>query len=187
MTRVVVGEFLKGEKNPKIIGIGEYETQGLRHGYIIDETKALNSLRNALSLAEKTSNIKIKKAFVSVGGLSLKSETSSGSIIVSKADGEVTNLDINKALQECEENLNLTNKKVIQSFPIYSKLDGKEVLGRLEGMHGTKLETKALFLTYSIQHLEDLVEIIAKAGVEALDVIASPMATSEIVLSQFTT
>ena len=28
MTRVVVGEFLKGEKNPKIIGVGETPTQG---------------------------------------------------------------------------------------------------------------------------------------------------------------
>jgi len=26
-TRVVVGEFLKGEKNPKVIGIGENETK----------------------------------------------------------------------------------------------------------------------------------------------------------------
>lgn len=184
MTRVIVGEFLKGEKNPKIVGVGESETSGVRHGYVVDGGEAIVSVKNAVSLAEKSSGIKIKRAFVSVGGISLRGELSSGSVIISKADGEVTSLDINKALQDCEDNLNLNNKKVTQVFHISSRLDGREVLGRLEGMHGTKLEIKAFFVTYSIQHLEDLIEVIAKAGVETIDVIASPIALSQIALSE---
>ncbi len=183
VTRVVVGEFLKGEKNPKIIGIGESETNGIRRGYVVDSAPLLLSIKNAVGLAEKTSGIKIKRAFVAVGGISLRGETNSGSTIISKADGEVTNLDLNKALQDCEDNLNLNNKKIVQIFPISYRLDGKEVLGRPEGMRGTKLEVKALFITYSIQHLEDLIGVIAEAGVETIDVIASPIALSQIALS----
>ena len=183
-TRVVVGEFLKGEKNPKIIGVGETETRGLRHGYVVDSPSAIISVKNAVSMAEKTSGIKIKRAFISVGGISLRGEFGSGSVIISKADGEVTNLDINKALQDCEDNLNLSNKKIIQIFPVSFRLDGKEVLGRLEGMRGTKLEIKALFITYSMQHLEDLIAVIAGAGVETIDIIASPIAIGQIVLSE---
>jgi cell division protein FtsA len=179
-----VGEFLKGEKNPKIIGVGESETLGVRRGYIVDTLPAITSVKNAVGMAEKSSGIKIKRAFVSVGGLSLRGELGSGSAIISKADGEVTSLDINKALADCEESLNLNNKKIIQVFHISSRLDGKEVLGRLEGMRGTKLEVKAFFLTYSIQHLEDLIEVIAKAGVETIDVIASPIAFGQIALSE---
>ncbi len=184
MTRVVVGEFLKGEKNPKIIGGGESETQGMRRGYVVETSPAVISVKNAVSMAEKSSGVKIKRAFVSVGGISLRGELSSGSAIISKADGEVTSLDINKALQDCEDNLNLSNKKIIQVFHISSRLDGKEVLGRLEGMRGTKLEVKTFFVTYSIQHLEDLIEVVAKAGVETIDVIASPVALSQITLSE---
>lgn len=184
MTRVVVGEFLKGEKNPKIIGGGESETLGVRHGYVVDSSLATTSVRNAVVMAEKSSGIKIKRAFVSVGGVSLRGETSVGGAIISKADDEVTDLDVNKALQDCEDNINLNNKKIIQSFPVSYRLDGKEVLGRLEGMRGTKLEVKALILTYSIQHLEDLITVIEKAGVETIDVIASPIALSQIVLSE---
>ena len=183
-TRVVVGEFLKGEKNPRIIGGGESETLGVRHGYIVDSPLAIISVRNAVSMAEKSSGVKIKRAFISVGGISLRGELSSGSAIISKANDEVTNLDINKALQDCEDNLNLNNKKIIQSFPISFRLDGKEVLGRLEGMRGTKLEIKALILTYSMQHLEDLIAVIAGAGVETIDIIASPIALSQIALSE---
>jgi len=179
-----VGEFLKGEKNPKIIGMGENTTLGLRHGYVVNASLAYTSIKNAITLAEKSSGIKIKRCFVSLGGTTLRGETSLGGTIISKADGEVTTLDINKALQDCEDNVNLDNKKVIHMYPLSFKLDGKEVLGRLEGMRGTKLEIKALFVTYSIQHLEDLLGVIAEAGVETIDVIASPIALSNIVLSE---
>ncbi len=183
-TRIVVGEFLKGEKNPKIIGIGESETKGIRHGYVVDVAEAVISLKNALTMAERNSGIKIKHAFVSIGGVTLRGDISSGVGIISKADGEVTSLDINKALQDCEDNLNLNNKKIIKIFPISFKLDGKEILGRPEGMRGTKLEIKALFATCSLSHFEDLLEVITLAGIEPMDVIASPEAGSHIALSE---
>ncbi len=182
-TKVVVGEFLKGEKNPKIIGVGESETKGVRHGYVVNVQEAISSLKNAVTQAEKSSGIKIKRAFISVSGTTLRSEMSSGESIVSKADSEVTNLDIKKALEDCENNLNLNNKKVIHSFPLYYKLDGKEVVGRIEGLHGNKLEIKAVFVTYSSQHLEDLLEVIGGVGIEPIDIIAAPVAASYIALS----
>ncbi len=51
-------------------------------------------------------------------------------------------------------------------------------------MRGTKLEVKAFFVTYSKQHLEDLIEVVAQAGVETIDVIASPVALSQVALSE---
>jgi cell division protein FtsA len=182
-TRVVVGEFLKGEKNPKIIGIGESETKGMRHGYVINIREATSSLKVALSMAEKTSTIKIRRAFVSIGGITLRSEIGTGSAIISKADSEVTNLDVNKALEESESSINLGNKKVVYVSPIYFKLDGKEVLGSPEGMHGNKLEVKAVFVTSSIKHWEDLIEVITKAGVEPIDIVPSTLAASNLILS----
>ncbi len=184
MTRVVVGEFLKGEKNPKIIGVGESPSLGMRRGYVVDAFALTKSIKNAVSMAEKSSGIKIKRAFVAVGGLTLRGESASGSAIISKADGEVTALDVNKAEVDAEENLNLNNKKVIQVSPVSFRLDAKEVLGRLEGMCGTKLEIKALFVTYSIQHLEDLLAAIADAGVETIDIVPTPVASSHITLTE---
>ena len=183
-TRIVVGEFIKGEKNPKIIGIGEAETKGVRHGYITHANETISSLKIALDMAEKSSGIKIRRAFVSISSSTLRSEISNGSVIISKADGEVTNLDIEKVEEDCEKNLNLGNKKIIHTFPLSFKLDGKEILGRPEGMRGTKIEGKTLFITSSYQHWEDLLEVITLAGVEPIGVIASPVAGSYIALSE---
>ncbi len=183
-TRVVVGEFLKGEKYPKILGVGEVESKGLRHGYVTHFADAVESVKKAVDQAEKTSGIKIRKAFVSAGGISLRGYTSSGEVIISKADGEVTSLDISKAQDKSESNLAITNKKVIHSSPISYKLDGQDVQGRLEGMRGNKLEAKTFLVTYSVQHLEDLIAVLAEAGVEAIGVTPGPIAESHIALNQ---
>ncbi|MFH1608782.1 MAG: cell division protein FtsA [Patescibacteria group bacterium] len=184
-TRVVVGEFLKGEKNPKIIGVGEAETKGVRHGYVVNFNDAVNSVKNAVSMAEKSSGgIKIKKAVVSINSITLRSEINSGSTTITKANNEVTNLDIKKAIEESENTLNLVNRKIIQMFPVSFKLDGKEVHGKAEGMHGNKLEVKILFITCSTQHLDDLLAILAETGIETVDVTASSIAGSYLALTE---
>ena len=155
----------------------------MRHGYVVNVEEAVSSVKKAVTEAEKNSGIKIKRAVVSLSGITLKSEIGAGVSIITKADGEVTGLDINKILEECEDSLNLNNKKVIQVVPLSYRLDGQEVLGRLEGMRGNKLEAKALFVTYSIQHLEDLLSVLAEIGVEAIDVIPSGVAGGFIALS----
>lgn len=184
VTRVVVGEFIKGENSPKIIGIGEANTLGIRHGYVTSFNDAVDSVKKAVSMAEATSQIKIRRAFVSIGGTTLRADMSSGSAIVSKADSEVTMLDVQKALDDSLNNINLSNKKIIQVVPLSYRLDGKEVVGRVEGSIGNKLEVKALFTTCSLQHFEDLIEVIAEAGVETIDIVASPVSASYIALSK---
>ena len=72
ITKVVVGEFLKGEKNPKIIGAGESATFGMRHGYVTDSSLVTVSIKKAVALAEKTSGFKIKRSFVSISGATLQ-------------------------------------------------------------------------------------------------------------------
>jgi cell division protein FtsA len=184
MTRVVVAESFKDEKIPKIIGTGSCVTKGIRHGYVFKFDDVVDSIKTAVAQAENVSNTKIKKAFVSIGGITLSSEISTGSAIISKADNEVTMLDISKAQKESETNLTLGNKKIIHSFPISYKLDEKEVLGRPEGLHGIKLEVKTLFVTSLNQHIEDIVLALTEAGVEPIDIVASPIAASFVALNE---
>src|SRR3989344_4761018 len=181
-TRVVVSEFFKNDPIPHIIGMGSSQSYGLRHGYITNIHLASESIKKAVKVAEESSHIRIKRAFVSVGGVSLESVVSTGSTIISKADTEITTIDIKKAISNSAENLSIQNRKIIDTIPLYYKLDGKEVLGNPFGMKGIKLEVKTLFIICLSQHIEDLISAVADAGVETIDVIASPTAASTIVL-----
>lgn len=173
--------------NPKIIGAGFSESKGLRHGYVINQSDTIKSLKIAIAEAEKSSGLKIKKAFLSVGGIGVSGTISTGSIIISRGDSEITELDIKNVLSVAESeipsNLSL-NKQIIHTIPISYKIDGKAVLGRPIGLKGTKLEIKVLFVTCLGHHLNDLINTVESLGVEVLNIIASPLAGSISILNK---
>ena len=181
-TRVVVLGYNKENSDPRIVATGQSQTEGMRLGYINNIDRAVVSLKKAIKQAEDTLGTKIHSAYVSIGGISLGSVVANGSVIISRADQEITALDISKALADSEENLDIINKKIIHTIPVSYKLDGKDIYGRPEGMRGVKLEVKTLFITCLKQNIEDLMTVFALAKIEVLDVIASPLASSTILL-----
>lgn len=185
--RVVVAEQTAENSLPTILGTGRAESKGLRHGYIINTADVTKSVSLALKQAEKSSGIKIKEAFISIGGIGLSGVNSQGSAMVAKADQEITEADAEQALLAAEESIPkalIQNRKIINSIPTLWKIDGKPVLGRALGMNGVKLEAKGLFITCIEPHLNDLVEAVEEAGVEVIDVVASPIAASFVTLSK---
>lgn len=172
---------------PKILGIGYSESKGLRHGYIINQTDAIRSISKAIRQAERASGIKIKRAFISIGGIGLSSYTSSGAVMISRADSEITDLDIKKVLDECEAQIPSSlsiNRKIIHTIPLSYKIDGKESLGNPIGMKGVKLDVKVLYITCLEHHLSELISTVEDAGIEIVDVMASPLAASLVSLSK---
>ncbi len=192
--KVVVAELVKEHtdagtrKTPRILGTGISESKGLRHGYIINTSEVAHSIRQAVSGAEKTSGIKITRAYISMGGIGLSSITSTASLITSRADLEVTELDMKKVAEICEEDIPtplIQNRKVLHSIPIAYKIDGKAVHAKTPlGMKGNKLEIKMLFVTCLETHLNDLLEAVDEAEIKVIDVLASPIAASFVTLSK---
>jgi cell division protein FtsA len=185
--RVVVAERNAENSLPTILGTGRAESKGLRHGYIINTADVVRSVGLAIAQAEKSSGTKIKKVFVSIGGVGLSGLDSGGSTIVTRADQEITEDDTEQAISAAEESIPKTlmqNRKIIYSIPTLWKVDGKPVLGRVVGLKGIKLETKALFVSCIESHLDDLVEAVEAAGVEVIDVVASPIAASFVTLTK---
>ncbi|MDO8430380.1 MAG: cell division protein FtsA [Candidatus Taylorbacteria bacterium] len=182
--KVVIAD---GDVKNKILGIGLAESRGLRHGYIINTTDAVASIKEAVSQAEKKANVKVRRAFISIGGIGLGSITSSSSVIITRADSEITALDIKKVQEQCEKDIPTSaslNKKIIHSIPIQYKVDGKVVLGKPEGMRGSKFEIKTLYITCFEQHLNDIIEAVEEAGISVQDVMASPIAASLVTLNK---
>jgi cell division protein FtsA len=178
----------KNEKGfPKIIGVGTAESRGLRHGYIVNIQDVIQSIKSAVAEAEKRSGTKVKKAFVSIGGIGLASITSTSSVIISRADSEITSLDLKKVQEQCEKDIPTSssmNKKIIHSIPLHYKIDGKIALGKPEGMKGSKLEVKILYITCLEHHLNDIIQAVEESGIRVQDVMASPIAASLITLTK---
>jgi cell division protein FtsA len=184
ITRVVIAELSSETGTPRVIGMGFAESRGLRSGYVTNMQEATRSISTAIAHAEEEAGVRIRSVFLSIGGISLEAITNQDSIMISRADNEVTDLDVEKVITTTREKARLINKQVIETIPLSYKIDGKEIYGRPVGIKGTKLEIKMLFITAFEQHVADLIQATEDAGVEVEDIIPAPIAASLIALTK---
>ena len=187
--KVAVARIPKGDgaaSKPEIIGTGLAESRGLKSGYIMQEADVVRSIKSAIAQAEKNSGVKIKKAHVAIGSIGLEETYSHGEIIPTRADSEITFTDLEKVMQDSEERItdHIPNRRILHSIPLRYTIDGNEVLGRPQGLKGTKFEVDSLFITTYEQHVSDLIRTIESIGIYVEDVIASPLAASFVMLSK---
>jgi cell division protein FtsA len=177
----------RGERAlPEIIGTGFAESRGLKSGYIMQEADVARSIKSAVVQAEKNAGVIVKRAHVAIGSIGLEETYSRGEIIPTRADSEITPTDLEKVMQDSEDRIidHIPNRRILHSIPLRHLIDGQEVLGRPQGMHGTKLEVDSLFITTYEQHVNDLIATIESIGIYVEDVIASPLAASFVMLSK---
>ncbi len=184
---VVVEEIVTPEgASVHIIGTGMSETQGLRHGYIVDPSDASASIIAAKRQAESIAKVPIKSAFLAVGGVSLDEIRASGETVISRADQEITDLDMEKVLHEARMAgaPHFVNRKVLHEIPLEYRVDGSKTMGSPLGMKGTKLEGEFLFITCLSQHADSLTLAVESADIEVIDRMASPLAGSYVTLTK---
>lgn len=185
--KVVVAECdpSRSKQTPRILGTGYSVSKGLRHGYIINKSDIQRSIRSAVLQAEESSGVRIKKAYLAIGGVGLDEVRAYGEAFTTRADQEVTESEVADATQDAEERISskIKNKKLLHTVPLRYKLDGSPVLGKPEGMKGNKLEVEVLFITSLEQHLEDLIASVEESGIAVIDAMASPLAGSFVTLT----
>ncbi|MDB5264763.1 MAG: cell division protein FtsA, cell division protein FtsA [Parcubacteria group bacterium] len=187
-TKVVVVEEVHGPEGVSlhIIGTGLAETKGLRHGYVVDAEDAAASVRAARQQAEQTAHLPIKKGFLAIGGVSLDEVRASGETIISRADQEITDLDVDKVREAARQaaSPHFINRTVLHEIPLEFRVDGSKSLGEPIGMRGTRLEADFLFITSLSQHVDMLEQVTEAADIEVIDRMASPLAGSYVTLAK---
>lgn len=179
--KVVVAE--RGERGelPRVVAAGRAESAGVRHGFITHPAEAARAVARAVRQAERALGARLDRAYLGVGGVGLGSATAIGSTMVSRADGEITDLDQKRAVDEAERAIPAPlaqNRKVVHMVPLEHRIDGRKVLGEPIGMKGVRLESKCLFVTSVARHVDDAIEVLEAAGVDVADVMAAPFAAA---------
>ena len=185
--KVVVVEELAdktGGRQLRIIGTGLAESKGLRHGYIVNKEEVSASILRAKQQAESLARVPIRSAFLAVGGISLDEARATGSAIISRADQEITVLDLDRAAKAAREAAapGFLNRHVLHSIPLEYRIDGAKTLGDPIGMKGVRLEVDYLFITCLSQHEDTLTKAVEDANIEIIDQMASPLAGSYVLL-----
>lgn len=180
----VVASFSKDLPLPQIMGIGRARSAGIRKGIVADPEEAVSAIKKSVSEAERAAGVEISSAYVSVGGNHIESMMSRGVVAVSRADGEISEDDIDRVKTASATVTLPQNREILHNIPKEFILDNESGLKDIVGMKGLRLEANTLIIAGSTAQIKNLTKCLNDANIDVEGFILAPIAAAEAVLSK---
>ncbi|HWE63756.1 MAG TPA: cell division protein FtsA [Chloroflexota bacterium] len=166
-----------------IVGVGIAPSQGLRKGMVVNIDEAAASIREALDKTERVSGYKIGTALVGIAGSHITSQNSRGTVAVSPTLHEITQNDIERALEVARAQPLPQNREILHVIAREYVVDGETGIHDPLGMSGNRLEVETHIVSGAVGPMQNLYKSVEKAGIEIDDLVLEPIASSEAVLT----
>lgn len=183
--RLVVGQKTRGigdEDNLKIIGAVNVPSQGINKGAVKSIEDVTSSISACLEKAERLVGVPVESVWVSLNSPYIKCEKSRGVVAVSKSDGEVSQDDIERALEAARALSVPPNYEILHVIPIKFTVDNQEDVKDPIGMIGVRLEVETLIIQGLSSQIKNLTKAIFRTGLDIEDLVLSPLAAAESVI-----
>ena len=182
--KTVIAELNQETLQPRILGVGNAPSNGLRRGMVVDMEEAIESVKNSLRGAESMSGTKVQQAYVSINGLHIKTQLSRGVIAVSRADNEIAQHDIARLIEAASTVSLPLNYEIIHVIPKTFIIDGHEQVKNALGMKGVRLEVEVLLVEGLSAYIRNIAKCVNANGVEVAEFVFAPLAAAKSVLDK---
>ncbi|MCX6736804.1 MAG: cell division protein FtsA [Candidatus Parcubacteria bacterium] len=164
------------KEGPEVLLSLSRPSAGMYKGMVKDLPEATKSLATVLSEMEAMVGININRAIVSVGG-ELATRAAKGMIMVSRADGQISDEDIDRVLKISKASSSNANRHVLHTVPRRYIVDGTAVTNPSD-MKGTKLEVDCLVIDAFSQAVHNLDKCLENNDLKIDNYIAGPLASA---------
>ena len=182
--RAVIGQYNPQDNNFYIVGCGEVPSSGISKGIIISIEDAVSSITACLEQAERMIGSPIERLFVGISGAHIITQESKGVITVSRANGEVREDDIERAIAAAQTVATPPNYEILHVIPKDFTLDNQSGIKDPLGMTGIRLEVNTQIILGLSSQIKNLTKAVYRTGVEIDDLVLSILANAEGVLSK---
>lgn len=156
---------------------------GIRRGVVIDIERVSGIIKSVLDKTQKGCGQKIEGVFVNIGGTHIFSTSSHGTVVVSRADQEISQEDIDRVLEAAQTFSLPPNREILDVLPREFIVDGKKEIKQPLSMRGVRLEVETLVLCAFSPYLKNLSQTVLNTGFQIDGWVISPLASSKAVLT----
>ncbi len=181
--RVVVGQYMpgSGRSGVHILGAVEVPSVGVHKGTVTSIEETVSSVSNALEHMERLTGMPVEHAWVGISGAHLQSQESKGVVAVAKADGEISQEDIERALEAARMVAPPLNYEVLHVLPKSYAVDGQTGIQDPIGMTGIRLEVDVQIIHGATAHLKNITKAVYRTGIDIDDLVLSILAAGDVV------
>ena len=180
--RIVMGQRLP-DGRLKIIGAADTPAGGISRGSITSVEDAVSSISETIEKCERMTGLRIDKMIIGMSGSHIKTVSSKGVVAVAKANEQVEDSDIERALEVAESTTTLPNHEILHVLPINYHLDDQKDIKEPQGMSGVRLEVETQIVMGMSAQVKNLTKCIYRTGVDIESIVFSILATAEAVLT----
>ncbi|HJL84896.1 MAG TPA: cell division protein FtsA, partial [Candidatus Marinimicrobia bacterium] len=168
----------------KLLGAGIGPSTGIDKGMVVNIEDAVNSIELAVNKAEKMAGQRVKSAFIGISGDHIRGINTQGAIAISKNghpaayDHEITNQDINRALELARAVSLPVDREILHALPQEYIVDDQRNIKDPSGMVARRLEAKIHLVTGAITAAKNMRKCIEEAGIDVNGLIYQPLASA---------
>ncbi len=175
---------IKKNNTLSLVHVFKVPSAGMRRGVVDDLSEATKSISQALGEIRQVSKYAIKNIYLGIGSPDFKSQTGMGMVAVSRADSEIYQDDIDRAVEASQAIKLVGNRMIIHRITNEFIVDGVNGIRDPLGMVGNRLEVRSTIIEAFGPSVRNLTKCVEAAGGEVAGLIFSPLASSRAMLSR---
>lgn len=169
---------------PQVLGVGRHPSKGMKKGVVVDINEAAQTVAAVLEMVQNSSGLKIDHIIAAVNGTHLTCANTKGVVAVSRADKEIVQSDIERAIKSAQATLAAPNREIIAVLSRGFSIDNEEGIRNPIGMSGIRLEADTVVISASSPFLRNLSKAISLSGWNASEFVPGPLAAGETLVTK---
>ncbi len=181
--RTVIWYFDSENKdNFHILWVGLSNSNAIRKWNILDMEEFKNNLDASLAEAEKMAWEQVNGAYISFNSSSF--EVYRSKWVIAVTGGEISEEDIDRALEMAKNGVDLPNKEILKVIPEHFSVDLEEWIKNPIWMSARKLEVVSNIFSMNLNVLNNIRKAISDIWIEIYDIYPNLLSSPEGVLSK---
>jgi cell division protein FtsA len=176
---VVVVEI--GTKAPRILGVGQAPSFGLKKGVVINIESTVAAIGQAVSAAEAAAGVDISTVYTSISGNHIRGINSNG--VVAIKGKQVSMSDVNRVIEAAKAVSVPADREILHVLPQEFIIDNQDGIRDPVGMSGVRLEASAHIITGAVSSAQNVVRCANRCGLAVKDIVYGPLAAAEAVIT----
>ena len=159
-----------------ILGVGWAPSDGLNRGVVVNIDKTVAAVQQAVQDAERMAGVEVRSVLVGIAGDHIQSFQGKSIITTASGDGEITQADIDRLLDDARNVSIPADRKILHVIPQEYVVDGQDGVIDPVGMSGVRVEAKVHIISGLVTAAKNIYRCIEKAGYEVTDIVLEPRA-----------
>ncbi len=165
-----------------VLGVGVSESDGLNRGVVVNIDRTVSAVQLAVEEAERMAGVDVQNVIVGIAGDHVQSFQSRGVVTISNSDGEITDADVQRLLDDTTHVAMPADREILHVIPQEFIVDGQDGVVDPIGMCGVRLEANVHIITGLVSAAKNIYRCIQKAGFHVDDIVLEPLGSSFAVL-----